>query len=193
MESHQIGDEAQDVKDLDLPTTCTEERHNCFLPRAAFKTPDGNLTFVENILEGQQVMSVSGAPVLVKSMHRVEHNKCDVVELVTRLGSFSVSACHRVIVPNGGREKAAAELSVDDRVFMGTRELRLTKVIHLCKWTELFSISFDQDQAVGGFIVPIMGMQTLGESPGNVLINTFGLSRYSEDDLLQAMPSIYEE
>ena len=38
----------------------------------------------------------------------------------------------------------------------------------MAKSTELFSISFDQDQAVQGFVVPMMGMQTLGESRCNV-------------------------
>lgn len=192
-ESDLKAEPAPDFKKWELATTCTGERRNCFLPRTAFKTPDGNLVLVENLLEGCQVLAADGAPLLVQSMHCLERQKCHIVELVTRLGSFTASACHRVVVSADGQEKSAAELSVGDQVFMGKRELRLTKVTHLQKWTELFSISFDRDQAVECFIVPMVGMQTLGERSAIALINTFGLSQYSENDLLQAMPAIYEE
>ena len=42
----------------------------------------------------------------------------------------------------------AGELAIGDRVFMGTRQLPLTRVSHSQERTELYGISFDLDQMV---------------------------------------------
>merc|ERR1712107_704727 len=99
-------------------------------------------------------------------------------------------------------DKKAGELIVGDRVFMGARGVRLTKVTHLQMWTELFTISFDRDQAVEGFIAPLVGMQTKGaascaeerqQQPDWSVFTPLDLSRYSEEDLRRAAPLLYED
>lgn len=168
---------------------CAEGGTNCFLPRTAFKCTSGNLLLVDNLQEGQQVLAADGSPALVRRVLRHEHQKYHIVELVTRLGSFKVSACHRIPLVGQDEalsvEKRAGELIAGEQVRMGTRGLRLTKVTHLQMWTELFSVCFDQDQSVEAFIAPHLGMQTKGAG--------IDLSQFSEEDLYQAMPLRYED
>jgi len=196
----------QDQSAVGRQTDCIAKGSNCFLPRTAFKSSNGHLLLVDHLVAGHEVLAVDGAPRRVLTVHRLEKAKCHVVELVTRLGSFKVSACHRVIVPGQDgatpREKKAADLAIGDRVLMGTRDLDLTNVKHLEMWTELFRISFDQDAAVEGFITPLFGMQTLGDpcqagasshqEPGSVF-DLSGLPQYSEEDLRGALPLRYED
>merc|ERR1712194_538484 len=120
-------------------------------------------------------------------------DKYCIVELMTRKGSFKVSACHRiaVAVQDGfpADARAAAELAIGDRVFMGTRALPLTRISHFDTRTELISVAFSPDVPVESFIVPC-GMQTHGEI---LPCEPFDFSAYSEADLQQAMPVRYDD
>jgi len=181
---------------------CSGNEGNCFLPRTALKSPNGHLLLVDHLEVGREVLAVDGARSLVQKVH---FQKYQVVELVTRLRDFKESACHRIIVVGQdgatARESVARDLAVGDRVLVGTREVRVTKVTHLEMWTELISISFDRDVAVEGFIAPLLGMQTLGEphqarasnQEPSAAFDLLGFSRYSAEDLCQAMPLRYED
>ena len=48
-------------------------------------------------------------------LQAIERQKCNLVELVTRLGSLTVSACHRIVVSADNHETKAGELAVGDR------------------------------------------------------------------------------
>jgi hypothetical protein len=106
-----------------------------------FRSPVGSLLLVEQLEVGSQVLSVDGNTLSVVS--RCPHilDKYSIVELVTRKGSFKVSACHRIAVgaENGATTevRSAGGLRRGDYVFIGTRLLPLTKVCIFETRTEL--------------------------------------------------------
>merc|ERR1712224_824562 len=108
-------------------------------------------------------------------------------------GSFKVSACHRIptLSQDGlpGDSRAAADLHVGDPVFFGSRTLPLTKISFFRMRTELYKIGFYPDVPVETVIVPC-GMHTRGEV---VPYAPFDFSNHSEAELLQAMPTHYED
>merc|ERR1712008_216055 len=100
------------------------------------------------------------------------------------------------------KPKLARELKKDDRVLVGSKERRLTKVSKFEETTALVELSFEPDLPVESFMVPDYGMQTRGEPlPGqdhdwqmpDCLSLRESWEHFSEEDLKQATPSVYED
>lgn len=70
----------------------------CFLPQALLRTLTGQFVAVKDLVENAIVESACGNPVRVAFIHH--HGKADVVELRTSAARLTVSACHRVLVPD---------------------------------------------------------------------------------------------
>jgi hypothetical protein len=166
---------------------------DCYLPQTAFRTASGSLLMVKELTPGCEVLASDGSVISVVSSEHQPFNKYCIVELVTRKGSFTVSACHRIAVDNQtgrlGDPRKASDLRVGDHVFMGERKLPLAKVSHFAMRTELYKVAFHPDIPVESLIVPC-GMRTHGEL---VPYPPMDFSAYSESDLLQAMPVQYED
>merc|ERR1711920_446245 len=136
----------------------------------------------------------------VVSMRHHPRKKCLIVELVTRQGSFKVSATHRVAMVGQTGElteaRRAGELTVRDNVVVGTKKQKLTRVTQSEEWSELVSVSFCPDRSMEAFVVPSRGLQTRGESfpeemDASLLLQVF--SQVAADELHRAQPAAYED
>lgn len=166
---------------------------NCYLPQTAFQKSGGSLLRVRELEAGSQVLATDGSETSVVSAVPLPFDLYSIVELVTRKGSCKVSECHRIAIPgqdgSQGDSRAAADLRVGDHVFFGSRNLPLTRISFFKMHTELYKVAFYPDVPVEAVIVPC-GMHTHGQ---NVPYPPADFSVYSEADLLQAMPTHYED
>lgn len=142
----------------------------------------------------------------VRIAHLQLHSKkhANVVELTTGQGSIKVSATHRVEVAGASEEFDTTLLARDllegvHKVMVGRRPQLLTKVRPFTEKTELVEIGFDPDVPVEAFIAPAWGIQTRGVQMNEELPSQIGnqlmqlLPQVSEEDLIRAMPTEYED
>lgn len=171
----------------------------CFLRDTAFPTPDGHLLLVQNIKVGDKVKlsNEEEARVAFVKQHKSTKKKQLLVELVTCQGIFRVSEGHRVAVcmhESSPEEKFAEQLVVGDQVIVGSKARPLTKVRHLKERTELWMVGFEPDGLLEIFPMPPWGMQTWGTAQtGPDLLRLVGIPNVSELDLIDAMPSDYDD
>jgi len=164
----------------------------CYLPDTGFPTPDGKLVLAKHIKEGDKVVDAGGKVVSVLFVRHHPRQKRELVQLGTNRGNLKVSADHRIVVPsedNNTVTRRASELHVGDQVFMGSLVRTLTRAgPPIEEGTELFEVTFFPDSGVEAFVVPTCGMRTRGEP-----ISAELLKRFSESDLLQAVPIQYND
>lgn len=118
--------------------------------------------------EGDSVQNAFGELIKVASVKIHREALCSVVELRTREASLTVSATHRVVVPdtlgNPADLKEAAELSSGDVVFCGDRAASLVKVLPYRIVTQLIEIAFEPDCPVQSFMAPKWSVLSKGAS-----------------------------
>jgi len=140
---------------------------------------------------GTQVLLKSGEVASVFTMQKHERQRYDIVELITRQESFTVSATHRIVVLDEAglqQPRRAGELRVDDKVIVGDKERKLTRVAFRREMTSLYSITFSPDRPVETYTVRY-GILSHGEP----FISPEGLANFTEEDCLQAMPLKYDD
>lgn len=168
----------------------------CFLPNTAFKAPGDKLRLAKSIQEGDSVLVADGTTAVAV---KVTHHPCQkykLVELVTNQGSIKVSANHRIVMAVGNGLSAthrADQVHKGDKVLVGKWVRSLTRVTPSEERTELVEITFEPDGNVEAFLVPMWGMHTRGEPPAPRNCDPQLMLMISQEELLRAMPTCYED
>jgi len=186
----------------------------CFVPNTGFKSPNGHLLLVQHLRIGDEILLSDGGVSRVSriQLYPADKNKpCELVDLTTNRGVFRVSANHRIATANSEgmpcEIRSTSQMQRGDRLFVGSKQRVITKVVRTSTRTDLSSVSFTLDAPVETFMVPHLGMQTRGEplddqanaNAGSSFASSFVVdlrsmfAEISEEDLLRAMPLRYDE
>lgn len=141
----------------------------CFLPRTMLWTSESTAVKVESLKENDKVLNFKGTPITVASIKIHEDQNCDVVELRTREATLTVTATHRVLIPNEqgtiDAVKYAGDLYGGDKVFCGVRPEPLVKVLKHKMRTRCVEIQFEPDDPLESFLAPKWSVLSKGQSP----------------------------
>ena len=88
------------------------------------------------------------------------------VTLRTAQAELTVTSDHRIVVVGADdtcKDACAGDLKVGNYVFCGTRQQRLTKVVHRESTTDLVEIRFNPDEPLEARAAPRWGILTKGE------------------------------
>jgi hypothetical protein len=165
---------------------------DCFLANTVFKTPHG-LKSVQELRLGDGVILTDGSTANV--VHATEHERasCRLVELVTNQARLKVSENHRIMVIQGADGQTVArearELTMNDRIMVGTRPAQLAAIRHSIETVSLFNIQLSPDGAVEAYVLPNYGIHVRAVEP-NLLAQ---FQQVPEEELMAAMASQYHD
>ena len=152
-----------------LPPQGLVPSSRCFLPGTMLWTSESTAVKVESLKENDKVLNFKGTPITVASIKIHEDQNCDVVELRTREATLTVTATHRVLIPNEqgtiDAVKYACDLCRGDKVFCGVRPEPLVKVLKHKMRTRCVEIQFEPDDPVESFLAPKWSVLSKGQSP----------------------------
>jgi len=152
-----------------LPPQGLVPSSRCFLFGTMLWTSELTAAKVESLREHDTVLNFKGKSITVASIKIHEDQNCDVVELRTREATLTVTATHRVLIPNEqgtiDAVKYAGDLCRGDKVFCGVRPEPLVKVLKHKMRTRCVEIQFEPDDPVESFLAPKWSVLSKGQSP----------------------------